>query len=142
VWKGVQWRFKLLYLVAVAVDYAAVFTMISVWQNLSWAYAISFIVGFCSGVVVAKAEDFVVLWVFSYILASLMAVLVFISPGLYPEVVWAKVEIGILGGAGIVAFNSIIIVPLSLCAGIIGLFISDRYFRRYKVPLFVESRAV
>lgn len=137
-----QWRFKLLYLFATAVDYAAVFTIISVWQNLGWAYVISAIVGFCSGIVVAKAEDFVVLWIFSYILASLMAVLVFISPGLYPEIVWVKVEIGALGGAGIVAYNSIIIVPLSLSAGIVGLFMSDRYLRRPKAPLLIDSGSV
>jgi len=140
--KKVEWRFKLLYFVALVIDYAAVFTLIAVWQNLVWAYAISFIVGFCFGVAVAETEEFVILWFFSYIVASLVAVLIYVLPGLYPKVVWLKVEIGVLGAVGIVAYNSIIIIPLSLSAGFVGLYLSERFFRRSKVPFFVESGAV
>lgn len=140
--KEVEWHFKLLCFVALVFDYTAVFTSITVWQNLFWAYAFSIIVAFCFGVAVAKTEDFVILWFFSYVVASLMTVLVCVSPALYPKVVWLKVEIGILGVAGIVAYNSIIIIPLSLSAGFVGLYLAERYFRRSKVPFFVESETV
>jgi len=138
----VDLRYKLLLLVALTISYAADLLLIAVWQNLPLAYLISLVVGFCFGLVVQKAEDFVVLWIFSYIFASFVMMLIFVLPGLYPYIVWVKVEIGILATAGMLVYNSIFIVPLSICAGLVGLYLSDKYFKRLKVPFFVESGAV
>lgn len=135
-------RYKLLFFLALVINYTADLTLIAVWGDPVLGYIISMIIGFSFGLVVKKTEDFLVLMMLSYIVASFMAILVFISPALHSDVVWVQVEIGVLGGAGIVIYNSIFIVPLSMLAGLVGLYISDRYFRSSKVPSFVESWSV
>jgi len=130
-------RFKLLLFLSLLIDYSAIFFLLLIWQNLVWVYLLSVLVGFCFGLVVLRGEDFIVLWVLSYFGASFLAVLLYVSPSLYPTVVWLKVELGALGAASVLAYNSIFIVPMSICSGFFGLYLGDKYFRRFKSRLFV-----
>lgn len=128
---GLTGRFRLLLLLALVIDYAAIFFLLFVWQNVLWTYFLSFVVCFCFGLVVERSQDFIVLWVLSYLLASFLAVLLFVSPFLYPYV-GIKVELGALGAMSMLAYNSIVIVPISICSGFVGLFFGERFFRRFR----------
>lgn len=132
---GLQRTFSLF--LAFAINYAAVLLLIIVWRNNFWGYLLSVVVGFILGLVAGRVRDFLALALLAYIGASFMSTLILILPVLLrPSVVWFLVEAGVLGALAIIAYNSFVVIPLSLLFGFFGLFVCDRLVKVSKTPKF------
>jgi hypothetical protein len=129
-------KLRLLLLVALAINYTSILTLLSIWHDIYVVYLLSVVTSLLFGFVMEKIEDLVVLMLLAYVIGSFGSMLVVASPALLSGVSMVVIEVGMFGTVGTLIFNSIIIVPLCGIAGLVGLGVSDRYIRGSRAPAF------
>ncbi len=102
-------------------------------------YLLSVAVGLSFGLVAQRLEELILLFFLSYIAGAFASMMAVMAPALLSGGARVQIEIGFLGSAGIVIFNSFIIVPLFAMFALIGLFMSDRYVKGPRTPTFTAK---
>ena len=118
-------RYKLLITVAMILNYTAVLTSLVIWRNNILVYCIAMLASLSIGLALKSIEDLIVLTMLAYVIAAFTAVFIIMSPTLLLQGSRVQIELGFLGVAGSIIFNSFLIVPLSIISALIGRFISD-----------------
>jgi hypothetical protein len=129
-------RRRLWFLLALAIDMMSIMSLLCVWSNLYVVYSLAVIIGLFFGFSTEGIEDMVVLLFAAYVLGGIGSVLMVASPSIVTGAPWWLIQIGMLTTVGTIIFSSFIIFPLSFMSSLIGLVVSDRFFKGSKIPEF------
>jgi len=131
-------RRRLWFLLALIIDMMSIMSLLCIWGNLYLVYSMAVIIGLFFGFAVEGIEDLVVLLFAAYVLGGIGSILMVASPAMVTGAPWWLIQIGMLTTAGTIIFSSFIIFPLSFASSLIGLVVSDRFFRGLKIPEFAK----
>jgi len=120
---------------AFTINFAAVLLLIIIWRNIFWGYLLSVVLGFILGVVVGSFRGFLALMLSSYFSASFLSTLIYIFPTfLRSNIIWFQVQVGVLGAASAIAFNSFVVIPFTFLSGVFGLYVYHKLVKVSKFP--------